>query len=162
MCGPAKTLCLTYVAEPQAVSQAREALRHFAVQAGADQRQVDAVRLAGSEAVTNAVVHAYREEPGNVYVTAALSCAELCILIADDGCGLEPRTDRPGLGLGLGLISQVSDELTIAPRASGGTEVRMRFKLHDAAHSRRRVSVTVRSRDTRWRMRRACHRRSLA
>jgi hypothetical protein len=42
---------------------------------------------------------------------------------------LEPRTNRPGLGLGLGLISQVTDELAIVPRASGGTEVRMRFDL---------------------------------
>ncbi len=154
----AKTLCLTYPAEPESVSRARRALREFAVEAGADQRQVDAVRLAGSEAVTNAVVHAYRKEPGNVYVTAVLVRTELCILIADDGCGLEPHTDRPGLGLGLGLISKVSDEVTIAPRAGGGTEVRMRFKLHDPAHCRRRASPSLKCRATAWRTRRACNR----
>ena len=49
------------------------------------------------------------------------------MLIADDGCGLEPRDRPPGLGLGLGLIAQLSDHLAIAPRANGGTEVRMRF-----------------------------------
>ena len=38
-------------------------------------------------------------------------------------------TDRPGLGLGLGLISEVSDDFAIVSRATGGTEVRIRFNL---------------------------------
>jgi anti-sigma regulatory factor (Ser/Thr protein kinase) len=157
-----RTLCLTVPAEPVSVAHARRALRDFAIEVGADQRQIDAVRLAGSEAVTNAVVHAYLEEPGNVYVSAALVCAELCIVVADDGCGLGPRTERPGLGLGLGVISQVSDELTITPRAGGGTEVRMRFRLTDASHWRRRASPSFKSRTRAWRTRRACNRQWLA
>jgi anti-sigma regulatory factor (Ser/Thr protein kinase) len=104
-------------------------LGDFAREAGAEPRQVDAVRLASSEALTNAVLHAYRAEPGSVYVTAAVVAEELWVLVADDGCGLEPRAGRPGLGLGLGLIAQLSEELAIVPRASGGTEVRMRFNL---------------------------------
>src|SRR6202043_2175521 len=99
--------------------------------AGATASQVDAVRLAASEALTNAVVHAYRDEPGGIHVNAAVVASELWILISDDGCGLQPRGDRPGLGLGLGLISQVSDDFAIVSRASGGTEVRIRFNLAD-------------------------------
>lgn len=125
----ATTLSVTFPAEPESVGLVRAALRDFALEAGADQCQVDAVRLAGSEAVTNAVVHAYSDQPGDVYVTAAFVSGELWVLIADDGCGMEPRARRPGLGLGLGLISQVTDELAIVPRASGGTEVRMRFNI---------------------------------
>ncbi len=125
----AKTLSVTLRAEPESVPLARKALRDFAVQAGADQRQVDAVRLAGSEAVTNAVVHAYSDQPGSVQLTAAFVAGELWVLIADDGCGMGPRARRPGLGLGLGLISQVADELAIVPRSGGGTEVRMRFNI---------------------------------
>jgi anti-sigma regulatory factor (Ser/Thr protein kinase) len=132
------TLSLTIRAEPEAVAHARQALREFARAAGADQEQVDAVRLAGSEAVTNAVVHAYRGEPGEIHVTAAIVSDELWVLIADDGCGMEPRTDRPGLGLGLGLIAQVADELAIVPRARGGTELRMRFGIGDDAGTRGR------------------------
>lgn len=124
-----KTLSLTYSAEPEAVPRGRLALREFARAAGADPDRTDRVALASSEAITNAVVHAYRGRPGSVYVTAAVVSDELWILIADDGCGLEPRADRPGLGLGLGLISQVTDDLAIVPRAGGGTEVRMRFSL---------------------------------
>jgi serine/threonine-protein kinase RsbW len=125
----AHNLSLTVRAEPESVPATRHALSEFAVEAGADGAKVDAVRLATSEALTNAVLHAYPEEPGSVHITAALVADELWVLIADDGRGLEPRTDRPGLGLGLGLISQVTDELAIVPRAGGGTEVRMRFDL---------------------------------
>src|SRR5579864_8761784 len=106
--GATNTLSLVYEAEPESIPRARRAVREFASAAGADQCQLDAVRLATSEAITNAVVHAYRGGPGNVYVTAAVVSEELWVLIADDGCGMEPRADRPGLGVGLGLISQVS------------------------------------------------------
>ncbi|MGI9184129.1 MAG: ATP-binding protein [Solirubrobacteraceae bacterium] len=133
----ANTLTITYPAEHDSVARARHVLSEFAATAGADGNQVDAVRLAVSEAVTNAVLHAYRGEAGNVHVTAAVVAEdELWILIGDDGCGLESRPDRPGLGLGLALISQLSDELAVVPRASGGIEVRMRFALVNAPSAR--------------------------
>jgi len=119
----------TYPAQPSSAAQARAALADVAAAAGADQRQVDAVRLAVSEAVTNAILHAYRGKPGQVHVTAAVVSQELWVLIADDGCGMEPASDRPGLGLGLGLIAQLSDHMAIVPRATGGTEVQVRFDL---------------------------------
>jgi serine/threonine-protein kinase RsbW len=132
----AQTLTITYPAEPDSVPRARRTLSDFAATAGANRTQVDAVRLAASEAVTNAVLHAYRDEPGSVHITAAVVCDELWILISDDGCGLESGPDRPGLGLGLALIAQVSDELAVVPRASGGIEVRMRFGLARTANAR--------------------------
>jgi anti-sigma regulatory factor (Ser/Thr protein kinase) len=143
----AKNLSLTLRAEPDAVTTARHALSDFAESAGADRTKLEAVRLAASEALTNAVIHAYADEPGQVYVTAAVVSSELWVLIADEGQGLEPRTKRPGLGLGLGLISQVTDELAIVPRASGGTEVRMRFDLVPGkAGDGRRTETSVSSR----------------
>lgn len=135
MDGATNMLSLVYEAEPESVPRARKAVRDFASAAGADSRQLDAVRLASSEAITNAVIHAYRGAPGSVYVTAAIVSDELWVLIADDGCGMEPRPDRPGLGLGLGLISQVSDELAIVARSGGGTEVRMRFRLQSGTRA---------------------------
>jgi anti-sigma regulatory factor (Ser/Thr protein kinase) len=125
----AKTLNESYPAVAAAVPEAREALAELATAAGAPSEQVDAVRLATSEAITNAVVHAYRGGPGKVHVTAAVVSDELWILIGDDGCGMQVRSDSPGLGLGLMLISQECDDFTILTRASAGTEVRMRFDL---------------------------------
>jgi serine/threonine-protein kinase RsbW len=119
----------TYEASPRSVAEGRAQLADFAAKAGATASQIDAVRLAASEAMTNSVLHAYRGGPGLIYVNAAVASGELWILISDDGCGLKPRADRPGLGLGLGLISEVSDDFAIVSRATGGTEVRIRFSL---------------------------------
>jgi anti-sigma regulatory factor (Ser/Thr protein kinase) len=114
---------------PESVGQARHLLADFAAAVGAGERRIEDIRLASSEALTNAVLHAYPHGEGSVHVTAALVSDDLWVLIADDGCGMEPQAQRPGLGLGLGLIAQLSDHLTIAPRSGGGTEVRMRFTL---------------------------------
>ena len=128
----ANTLTVSYPAVPESVAHGRLELSGFAEAAGADERQVEAIRLAVSEAMTNAVLHAYREGSGEVHLTAAVVSEELWVLVGDDGCGLERRTDRPGLGLGLAIIAQLSEEMAVVPRASGGTEVRMRFALVDA------------------------------
>jgi anti-sigma regulatory factor (Ser/Thr protein kinase) len=125
----APRLAETYEAKPETVGQARAALAQIALAAGATAEQVDAVRLAVSEAMTNAVIHAYGDGPGLIHVTAGAGNGEMWIVIADDGGGLQPQTARPGLGLGLGLISQVSDTMAIVSRSGGGTEVQMRFSL---------------------------------
>jgi serine/threonine-protein kinase RsbW len=124
-----RSLNETYQASPHSVADGRARLADFAARAGATPSQVDAVRLAASEALTNSVLHAYRGGPGLIHVNAAVASQELWILISDDGCGLRPRADRPGLGLGLGLISEVSDDFAVLSRATGGTEVRIRFNL---------------------------------
>jgi anti-sigma regulatory factor (Ser/Thr protein kinase) len=107
----------------------------FARQVGASQPTAEAVQLGVSEAVTNVVVHAYRDspEPGTVEVAAALAGGELWVIVADGGSGLRPRRDSPGLGLGLGLIAQVSDGVDLEHRASGGLELRMRFVVDPSA-----------------------------
>lgn len=123
----------TYEASPRSVAEGRTKLADFAAKAGATPGQIDAVRLAASEAMTNSVLHAYGGGPGLIYVNAAVASGELWILISDDGCGLRPRADRLGLGLGLGLISEVSDDFAVVSRATGGTEVRIRFNLVTSA-----------------------------
>lgn len=119
----------SYPAVAASVPAARRALTGFAAGAGASAEQLEAIRLAASEALSNVVVHAYRGGAGLIHVTAAAASGELWLLIGDDGCGLVPGSDTPGLGVGLALIAQASDGLAIVNRSSGGTEVRMRFDL---------------------------------
>lgn len=131
----------SYAAVPASVGQARSALGELAVRAGARAETVEAVRLAVSEIITNGVLHAYGEnaetsedagtsrEHGTIHVTGAALDNELWILVSDDGRGLHAGTQSPGLGLGLALVSQVADDFSIVSRASGGTEVRIRFNL---------------------------------
>lgn len=123
-------LSRNYSAIADSVPLARNALVAVARAAGADDGQLEAVRLAVSEALTNAVIHAYPKRAGRIHVTAWSEPEEFVIQIADDGLGFQTSTDTPGLGVGLGLISRLSDGLTIRQLNSGGTEVRMRFWLH--------------------------------
>jgi serine/threonine-protein kinase RsbW len=127
MMSAVQSLSKSYPAVAESVPRARNALIAFARRAGTRQDQVDAISLAASEALTNAVVHAYEGSPGMVHVTAALASDELWVLIADDGRGMRSRADTPGLGMGLALIANASDGFVVVNRASGGTELRMRF-----------------------------------
>lgn len=120
----------SYPAVPESVPIARRALTAVAAMAGASGDRLQEIRLAVSEALTNAVVHAYRNTPGGrFHVTAAVTSGELWILIGDDGRGMHAWNDSRGLGIGLSLISGLSDDFAIVTRASGGTEVQMRFDL---------------------------------
>jgi anti-sigma regulatory factor (Ser/Thr protein kinase) len=127
----ARSLVLTYPAVPQSVAAIRAALARFARNSGAPSRIAEAVALAASEAATNVVIHAYRDsaEPGHIEVIGALAADELVITVRDAGGGLRPRSDSPGLGLGLAIIAQIADRLDLLDSPSGGLEVRMYFAL---------------------------------
>jgi anti-sigma regulatory factor (Ser/Thr protein kinase) len=122
----------SYPALPDSVPLARQELVGFAIAAGADEDQTEDIRLSVSEALTNVVLHAYQrpaDAAGEIHVHADVVGEELWVAVSDDGAGLQPHRESPGLGVGLALIAQTSDGLTIMNRSSGGTEVRMRFLL---------------------------------
>jgi serine/threonine-protein kinase RsbW len=118
-------------AEPQSASRARRAVLHALSGIAVDR---DAVGVVVSEAVTNAVVHAYRdrERPGEVHVLASLDDDGVDITVADDGMGLRPRTDSPGVGLGMPLIADLADRVEISA-VDPGTRVAAHFVLMGAA-----------------------------
>jgi serine/threonine-protein kinase RsbW/stage II sporulation protein AB (anti-sigma F factor) len=91
------------------------------------------VKLALSEAVTNAVQHAYvARPPGPVRVAAWLREDCLIVEVCDDGSGMMPRLDSPGLGVGLPFIADTADTLEILTSPRGGTRLRMTFALGPA------------------------------
>jgi anti-sigma regulatory factor (Ser/Thr protein kinase) len=119
-------------ATPEAVGAVRHLLVACAARLGASEEVRARLALAVSEAMSNVVVHAYREaeEPGAVHVAAADGDKWLRILIRDHGLGLVPRTDSPGLGFGLGLMAQTADVFSIRTAPVGaGVEVRLEFAL---------------------------------
>jgi len=110
-------------------TQIRSELMHTLAQhdCAADRR--DDIALVVSEAATNAVLHAYGDTtPGPLYVAATLGGESLTVWICDIGSGMVPRRDSPGLGLGLGLITQLCDELLISSDANAGTCVTVTFE----------------------------------
>ena len=124
-------LTLSYPASSGSVAAARGAVVDFAARNGATDAQLESIRLAVSEAVTNAIIHGYHDCDGTIQVTAALAAGDLWVLVADDGDGFQKPSPHPGLGWGMPLIAHASDEFVIAERAYGGTEVRMRFAVCD-------------------------------
>jgi serine/threonine-protein kinase RsbW len=90
------------------------------------------VKLAVTEACTNVVVHAYGEDEGPMAVSAALREGRLTVVVADEGRGIVPRPDSPGLGLGLPLIATLAESLELGTGDADETEVRMTFVLDNA------------------------------
>jgi anti-sigma regulatory factor (Ser/Thr protein kinase) len=123
----------TFPPTPQGVGALRREVAAFAHDAGLDDDGVAGVRLAVSEAATNAVVHGYRDSrDGELKVVAFVAEQELNVIVSDAGIGLAPRPDSPGLGLGMPLMASVTSRFHVSSRGAG-TEIHMAFALPDGA-----------------------------
>jgi anti-sigma regulatory factor (Ser/Thr protein kinase) len=124
------TILAEVPAVPESVGSLRHAAGELAERCGADEKLVEAVTLAVSEAATNAVIHAYRDEPGRLSLAAESTNGSLWFCVIDEGEGLIPRPDSPGLGLGLPLIARLTTSFEVRPGPSGrGTELAMAFPI---------------------------------
>src|SRR3954471_3902159 len=114
---------------PESVAHARRSIVEHVRRLGATPAALAAVELAVSEATTNVVQHAYddRNDPGPLTVAAETSEGCLLVTVADRGRGMRPRPDSPGLGLGLPLISQMTQSFEVHQPPDGGTVLAMRF-----------------------------------
>lgn len=130
--GPRAKKAWRFDATVEAPGSARAAVRAFV---GSCERldvpRVDAMVLCVSEAVTNAVLHAYPDPAtaGEVELEAGVFDDHLDLIVRDHGRGLAPRPDSPGFGIGLPLISQMASSARVQTGKSGGTEITMRFEL---------------------------------
>lgn len=123
-----------FPAQPSQIPAIRRAVAEIARERGATQHTLVQITLAVSEAATNAVLHAYRDEAsdreGDVRVVVrAQDESTLDIRVRDRGVGPVPRSDSPGLGLGLGLMAHDAAGFEIRAVPEGGTEVVLRFEL---------------------------------
>jgi len=110
----------------------RHALREYAVFAGAVDAVIPCLELAVAEAMANVVVHAYieQDQPGDLAVEAWVANPHLVVVVTDNGRGMKPRPDSPGLGAGLPLISAMVDDLELVSGAGYvGVTLIMRFLL---------------------------------
>jgi anti-sigma regulatory factor (Ser/Thr protein kinase) len=116
-------------ASPSAVTLLRRRAAELVSRAGASDEVTDAVALAVSETVTNAVVHAYdRDVGGQVRVSSRADGEGFIVEVADEGAGIWLRQDSPGIGHGLAVVGALAHKLSIASRPDGrGTVVTMAF-----------------------------------
>ena len=98
---------------------------------------ISEVRTAVSEAVTNAVVHAYPDgDKGRIVLRARIYDGRVEIEVEDYGCGIEsvekamepfytsqPEQERTGMGFS--LMQSFMDGINVYSVVGGGTTVRM-------------------------------------
>lgn len=120
---------------PENVGVARLLVAMVAAQADFTVAEVDEVKLAVSEAVTNAVVHGYNSEPGCVIrLEVSLEGKLLAVVVSDEGRGIENislamqpavSSDPDRMGLGFCFMESHMDTLHVESTPGRGTRVRM-------------------------------------
>lgn len=123
----------TVPAVPENVASLRHAVVDLALRNGAPDAVRTDLALAVGEACANVVVHAY--PPGDIgpliVHAEIIQEVEIRVNVCDQGQGMTPRPDSPGLGLGLPLIANLCDRLEIHDGPDGvGTELEMAFSLN--------------------------------
>lgn len=120
---------------------ARSAVACFAAQMDPTLEELGDIRTAVSEAVTNCIVHAYREKIDKVYITASIyPDSRIVIKIKDNGCGIAdvkkameplfttaPEEERAGLGFA--VMESLMDKVKVSSKLGKGTTVTLEKKI---------------------------------
>ena len=121
---------------------ARASVSAFCAQLNPTALELADIKCAVSEAVTNCIVHAYREAAGEIVIDVKLCEGRLIqIEIRDRGCGIENvkqareplfTTDAAGerSGMGFTVMESFCDELRVSSRPGKGTTVTLLKRLH--------------------------------
>ena len=126
----APDLVLTLPARAENVAVVRHAFGGLGDALDIDDQILADVKLAVTEACTNVVVHAYPDGDGPMEIAASIRDDRLAIAVRDEGRGMLPRADSPGLGLGLPLIANLAHRLEIRDGDGKiGTVLEMAFRM---------------------------------
>ena len=134
---------LSFLSLAENEALARMVISAFLMQLNPTMSMISEVRTAVSEAVTNAVVHAYGgKETGKILLRAVLSDRQIDVEVEDFGCGIEdvgqamtpfytsqPEQERTGMGFSLML--SFMDHVQVTSAKGSGTLVRMTKTLRE-------------------------------
>lgn len=121
-------------------SFARVAVSSFVAQLDPTIEEINDIKTAVSEAVTNCIVHAYAEGLGKIYITVSIfEDNRVRIKIRDTGCGIpdikkamEPLFTTAGeerAGLGFAVMESFMDKLKVQSKVGKGTTISMEKKI---------------------------------
>ncbi len=120
---------------------ARAMISAFCAQLNPTIEEIADIKCAVSEAVTNCIVHAYREKQGDIYIAVKIfDSRTVKIEIKDKGCGIEDTelvktplytTDTSGerSGMGFAVMESFMDKLTLKSVPGKYTKVTLLKKL---------------------------------
>ncbi len=135
---------LEFLSVPENESFARVAVSAFAVQLDPTLDVLADIKTAVSEAVTNAIVHAYPGKMGLVEIIAVLrEDGMLEVSVSDQGMGIadieramqpffttQPEKERSGMGFS--VMQTFMDAVRVESTPGSGTTVRMEKRLREA------------------------------
>jgi serine/threonine-protein kinase RsbW len=142
MTATATRLELRLRADVWSVRSAREAVAGAVTKLGVAREVVDDVRVCVSEAVSNAVRHAYAGEAGEVHVSCDRFENGALVVVRDFGVGTGPPHPPQGHdegGFGWKIVESLADRYSVRSNPEDGTEVWMSF----GTSTRRASGVTV-------------------
>ncbi len=119
---------------------ARATVAAFAAQLDPTLEEINDIKTAVSEAVTNCIVHAYREGLGKIYISGEITNTNIIkIKIRDNGCGIEnvekamePLYTTVGgerAGLGFAVMQSFMDDIRVRSKVGKGTMVILTKKI---------------------------------
>ena len=119
---------------------ARATVAAFATQLDPTLEEINDIKTAVSEAVTNCIVHAYRESLGKIYISGEITDTNIIkIKIRDNGCGIEnvekamePLFTTVGgerAGLGFAVMQSFMDSIRVRSKVGKGTTIIMLKKI---------------------------------
>ena len=128
---------MTLLSRSSNESFARVAVSAFVTQLDPTIDEISDIKTAVSEAVTNCIVHAYKDKIGKIYITVAiLEGNTVEIKIRDCGCGIpdvkramEPLYTTDGgerAGLGFAVMESFMDSIRVRSKVGKGTTVTMK------------------------------------
>jgi stage II sporulation protein AB (anti-sigma F factor) len=118
-------------------STSRAMIGAFCSQLNPTATELADIKCALSEAVTNSIVHAYKDKPGLIYITVTVfEDKNLKLVIKDKGigisdvkCAMQPlyTTDRSGerSGMGFCVMESFMDKIHVSSKEGKGTTVTM-------------------------------------
>jgi len=129
-----------FLAIPENVAFARMTVAAFLLSEDPTLEELGDIKTSVSEAVTNAIVHGYRNEKGMVRLRGLLGeNGEVELEITDNGCGIEDieRARKPFFsgdgeeraGMGFLVMESFMDSVDVVSAPGEGTTVRMRRRL---------------------------------
>jgi len=110
----------------------RQALRSIGETVDADVEALEDAELAVTEALANAVEHAYADGDGEVHISFVARDEEMMVSVRDFGRGMDASDDRRSddPGYGLSMIEGIARSMDV--RSANGTEIEMVFGLGTA------------------------------
>lgn len=135
-------MSIEFVSKSQNESFARVAVAAFVAQLDPTIDEINDVKTAVSEAVTNSIIHGYENrEDGMIRIEAAINKNEVTIKIIDNGVGIEDikrameplYTSRPDLersGMGFTVMETFMDELEVDSKKGIGTKIVIKKKFN--------------------------------